>query len=85
MAILAKANGKAEPTVAELMAEIARLKAAAGAAIKLKIAEKTGALSVYHGSRWPTTLYASQWEALLEAKEDILEFIQANADKLSRK
>jgi hypothetical protein len=81
---LRRTNGKAEPTVAELLAEIARLKAAAQNSLKLKVSEK-GALSVYGLGRFPVSLYSGQRERLLAAAEEIREFIQANAEKLSTK
>lgn len=54
--------------------------------LTFKVGEK-GALSVYHGSRFPTTLYKSQWEWILQ-DENIAAIKQAlidNKDKLSRK
>jgi hypothetical protein len=81
---LRRANGKAEPTVAELLAEIARLKAAQQGSLRLKVSEK-GAVSCYGLGRFPVTLYSGQWEGLLAAAEEIREFIQVNADKLSTK
>jgi hypothetical protein len=43
----------------------------------LKISAK-GALSVYGMGRFPTTLYKSQWIQLLDRKEELLAFINAN-------
>jgi hypothetical protein len=83
-AALKRTNGKGEPTVAELMAEIARLKAAAQSSLKLKVSEK-GALSVYGLGRFPVSLYSGQWERLLDAAEEIRAFIASNQDKLSPK
>ncbi len=52
--------------------------------IWFKVSEK-GALSVYGLGRFPTSLYAGQWQALLNEKEAILAFMSANADKLKKK
>jgi hypothetical protein len=99
MAILnTKTNGKADdldippglkrggkqPTVEELLAEIARLKAAQQSSLKLKVSDK-GAVSLYGLGRFPVTLYGGQWERLLAAKDEIESFIQANASQLSTK
>ena len=50
--------------------------------LTLKVTEK-GGVSVYGLGRWPTTLYQSQWRALLAAKAEIEAFLTANAGKLS--
>jgi hypothetical protein len=54
--------------------------------LSFKVGAK-GALSVYHGSRFPTTLYAQQWEWLLQDKNIALikQALIDNKDKLSRK
>lgn len=72
----------------DLLAENEALKTKKASAKKLsfKVGEK-GALSVYHGSRFPTTLYIQQWEWLLQ-DENVAAIKQAlidNADKLTRK
>ncbi len=46
---------------------------------------KKGAVSVYGLGRFPVSLYATQWRAVLEAKELILEFLEENAGELSVK
>lgn len=51
----------------------------------LKVAEKTKALSVYGLQRTPVTLYAAQWERLLDQAEGIRAFIQENNSTLARK
>lgn len=80
-------------TPADLQAELDRLRAenealkgASGMnrAVSLKISEK-GALSAYGMGRFPVTLYREQWEKLLDAKDQILEFITANDANLKRK
>lgn len=71
-------------TIARLTAENARLKTAHAGKLSCKVTEK-GAVSVYGLGRFPTTLYRSQWERLLGAKEAIEAFIAANANLLSVK
>lgn len=50
----------------------------------LKVTEK-GGLSLYGLGRFPVTLYRGQWERLLALREEIEEFIGANAASLSVK
>lgn len=71
-------------TTAQLMEELARLKAENASLMSkktlkggLKVSEK-GALSLYGLQRFPITLYKAQWMALLDKKEEILEYIRAN-------
>ena len=52
--------------------------------LKFKVSEK-GAISVYGLQRFPITLYREQWERLLGAKDEILDFIGMNIAKLSTK
>lgn len=70
----------------QLMAIIDAMKADAArpGRLTLKVSEK-GALCVYGLGRWPVTLYASQWERLLDAADDIRAFAKANAAKLTTK
>lgn len=82
----------ATPTVEELMAvinaknaEIAALKSRPAGKVTCKVAEKSGALSVYGLGRFPVTLYASQWERLITEIPTIQKFIADNADELKRK
>lgn len=70
--------------IAELEAQNEQLKARGQRKLTMKVAP-SGALSVYHGSRFPTTLYRSQWEKVLAAKEEIEAFIKAHASELSVK
>jgi len=44
-----------------------------------------GAVSVYGLQRFPVTLYAEQWEALLEKAPSIQAFIKANRAQLATK
>jgi len=80
----AKTNGK--PSVDELMAQVAALQAqlAKKNTITLKVSDK-GGVSAYGLGRYPVTLYREQWERLLGAKEEILDFIGLNIGKLSTK
>jgi len=49
-----------------------------------KVSQK-GALSVYGLQRMPVTLYAAQWERLLDFSDDIRNFIKDNDSELKRK
>jgi hypothetical protein len=85
---MAKDDLKAlEAKLAKLQAENEKLKAKN--VITLKVSTK-GAVSLYGLGRWPITLYAGQWERVLEfvgAEEDnkIAAFIEDNRSKLSFK
>lgn len=71
--------------LAALRAENDKLKAAKERKVSFRVSEKQ-ALSVYGlNSRFPVTLYAQQWEKLLDHAEGIRQFIAENNDKLSRK
>lgn len=83
-----------DPATAELMAQIAAMKAenealkaerqGGGKSLSLKVSEK-GALSVYGLSRFPVTLYAEQWDRLLDFADNIRAFRKANATRFSTK
>jgi hypothetical protein len=77
-------NERLERELAEAKALVASALEAKAKGLTMKVA-KSGGVSVYGMSRWPTTLYRSQWERLLAEKETILAFIEANADRLSVK
>jgi len=77
-------NQMAEPTYEELKAKLAALEAEKATGLSFKVSEK-GALSVYGLGRFPVTLYHEQWKKLLEKSGAILEFIEANKDKLKTK
>lgn len=74
-------------TIAELTAQygpeaVAALLASAPKPIgkvTMKIAPK-GGISVYGLQRWPVTLYAAQWEALLDKANEIRAFIAAHPE-----
>jgi len=72
----------------QMQAEIARLKADLAKAQNkaktgFKVTEK-GAISVYGLQRFPVTLYAPQWEALMDRLPELKAFIAENEAKLSR-
>lgn len=67
-----------------LEAENAKLRATKASGGSIKVTEK-GAISVYGHGRFPTTLYASQWEAVLGRKDEIIAFIKMNEASISRK
>jgi hypothetical protein len=77
-----------EPTKEELMARIAELeKKAEGrkkGALEFRIGEK-GGVSVYGLGRFPVTLYYEQWVRLLDAANDLREFLEENKSKLKLK
>jgi len=63
---------------------IEALKAKPANRVSLKVTDK-GGVSLYGLGRFPVTLYRSQWERLLDAKDEINAFITANADRLATK
>jgi hypothetical protein len=84
-------NMNVQPTNAELLAMIRRLQEENEAlrksktrALTLKVGEK-GGVSLYGMSRFPVTLYASQWEKVFGMVEEIKAFIKANDADLKRK
>ncbi len=70
--------------IEKLKEEIERLKAAKNK-VTMKVSTKTGALSVYHGSRFPTTLYASQWRKILTHADEIMKYLDSHDAELSHK
>lgn len=79
------------PTQEELQAEVERLKAQNeelrkkdNKEVTLKVSQK-GGVSVYGLGRFPVTLYREQWDKLLAEKDNILQFIDDNADQLKVK
>jgi hypothetical protein len=67
-----------------LRALIAQMAARPANRLSMKVTEK-GGVSVYGLGRFPVTLYLSQWERLLAAKDDIAAFLEANASSLATK
>lgn len=64
---------------------VARLQAAEKPrALTLKVGTK-GGVSLYGVGRFPVTLYAGQWERVLDNADAIRKFILANADLVARK
>ncbi len=77
-----------KPTYEELQQQLDAMKAKAAQASKItfKVSDKTGALSVYGlNSRFPVTLYKSQWERLIGHMDELKAFIAANAATLKTK
>ena len=54
------------------------------ASLYCKVGQK-GGISVYGLQRMPVTLYASQWERLLDFTDEICEFIREHDAELTRK
>ena len=67
-----------------LRSENAALKKTSAKGLSMKISEK-GGLSVYGLGRFPVTLYKEQWKKLLELKEEIIAFLEANDAQLKTK
>lgn len=85
------ATENTEPTAAEMMAELirlkeenAKLKVEKKKALGLKVSQK-GGVSLYGLGRFPVTLYKEQWLKLLDKAAEIKAFIEANEDKLATK
>ena len=88
--VAVQTNGKA-PATRDLMAQIEALKAenqklreARNAKLSMKVSEK-GAVSVYGMGRFPVTLYAGQWQRLIEIIPSLQKFMSENASKLAVK
>lgn len=79
------ANGKLVPDDAVKALALVNPNEGSAGTIRFKVSEK-GALSVYGlNVRFPVTLYADQWERLLDRVDDLKKFIADNAKTLSRK
>lgn len=76
-----------EQELAALRAENERLKAATTAKIRLKLGEKGTVVLYIPGTRFPVSLYASQWETILPfLKSGAVEtFIAEHASEVARK
>ena len=79
MAILPNLNDLSKDQLIAMLAA-----AQAPKAITMKVSEK-GAISLYGLGRFPVTLYAGQWDRLLNEADQISSFIKANASLLSVK
>lgn len=80
-----------EKTPEELKEELERLKselesekAKKQKPIYIQISRK-GCVSVYGIRRFPVSFYADEWQKILALKNDILEYISENFDKLAHK
>ncbi len=77
-----------EPSKEELLAKIAELeKKVEGrkkGALEFRVGEK-GGVSVYGLGRFPVTLYYEQWNRLLDAANELREFLEANKHRLKLK
>jgi len=69
---------------AELVALAMAQQAAGQRKLSLKVSEK-GAVSLYGMGRFPVTLYAGQWERVIENVDTIKAFIDANRASLATK
>jgi hypothetical protein len=75
----------AEPTYEELKARIAELeKQKRSGRLQFKVSEK-GGVSVYGLGRFPVTLYYEQWLRLLDAVQELRDFLETNKAKLKLK
>jgi hypothetical protein len=52
--------------------------------MEFRVSEK-GGVSVYGLGRFPVTLYYEQWTRLLDASENLKQFLEENKDKLKLK
>jgi hypothetical protein len=68
----------------DLIAKIAAMQAASQRKLTCKVSDK-GAVSVYGLGRFPVTLYAGQWERLIEHTDMVKAFIATNRDVLATK
>ena len=77
----------AEPTYEELKARLAELEKQQGrrtGAQEFRVIEKGGD-SVYGLGRYPVTIYYQQWTRLLDAAENLRQFLDENKSKLKLK
>jgi len=78
-----------EPSYEELKARLAELEKQVetkkrSGSMEFRVSEK-GGVSVYGLGRFPVTLYYEQWIRLLEAAENLREFLEENKSKLKLK
>jgi len=75
----------AEPTYDELKARVAELeKQKRTGSLQFKVSEK-GGVSLYGLGRFPVTLYYEQWVRLLDAAQELRDFLETNKTKLKLK
>jgi hypothetical protein len=80
----------ASPSSDEMMAELERLrleneelkKRSTSIGVYFRVSER-GAISVFGLQRLPLTLFAEQWQRLLDKGDDLLEFIEEHKEDLS--
>lgn len=68
----------------QLIAMVQKLQSARQSKLTIKVSAK-GAISIYGFGKWPVTLYRSQMERLMAAKDEVMAFIDANEDLLATK
>lgn len=68
----------------QLEALVAKMAAGSDRKLSLKVTEK-GGVSLYGLGRFPVTLYASQWDKLIAAIDQVRAFVDANRALLSTK
>ncbi len=66
----------------QLEAMVAKFQASSQRKLTMKVS-KGGGCSVYGLGRYPVTLYPKGWNALLDEKDNILSFLEVNADLFS--
>lgn len=79
----------AEPSYEELKARLQELEKQVetrkrSGNIEFRVSEK-GGVSVYGLGRFPVTLYYEQWNRLLEASENLRQFLEENKSRLKLK
>jgi hypothetical protein len=79
----------AEPSYEELKARLQDLEKQVetkkrSGAMEFRVSEK-GGVSVYGLGRFPVTLYYEQWSRLLDASENLRQFLEENKSKLKLK
>jgi hypothetical protein len=78
-----------EPSYEELKARLSELEKQVetkkrSGSMEFRVSEK-GGVSVYGLGRFPVTLYYEQWTRLLDAAENLRQFLEENKGKLKRK
>ena len=80
-----RGNRMTEPTYEELKARVAELeKQKPSRTLQFKVGDK-GGVSVYGLGRFPVTLYYEQWVRLLDAAQELRDFLETNKSKLKLK
>lgn len=71
-------------TLEQALARIKQLEAKKTPSGGIKVSSK-GGISVYGLGKWPVTLYASQWDALLAKRDEIQKFMSDHKNELKQK